>query len=51
MKYIFGRLFASLIRKISELDICLQRIESDLESTRIAIVQNRVRAIMAISKE
>ena len=48
MNYIFGKLFAPLIRKISELDIRLRCIESDLESTRIAIVQNRIREFYQI---
>jgi hypothetical protein len=43
VNYIIGKIFAPLIRKVSELDIRLHRIEAELELTRMAIVQNRIR--------
>lgn len=48
VNYIFGKLFAPLIKKIGELDVRLRRIESELESTRIAVVQSRIREFYQI---
>lgn len=48
MNYFFCKLFAPLIRRIGELDVRLRQIESELESTRIAVVQSRIREFYQI---